>query len=146
MVTAPASKFLPCVSSCPDFLWWWTAVWKCMLNKPFPPQIASWSWCLVQEYKPWLRHLHLPSVYSYLHLPTRKTHFVFEFSENLGSRCEALGVLCTFLWVRAVAFFLPTKLLPSSKMAHVKKKIPASCYCFPKLSFCTLIYKYATIR
>jgi hypothetical protein len=22
---------------------------QCKLNKPFPPQLASWSWCLVQE-------------------------------------------------------------------------------------------------
>jgi hypothetical protein len=43
--------------SCPEFLWWWTAMWKCKLNKPFPSQLASWSWCFVQEYKPWLRQL-----------------------------------------------------------------------------------------
>jgi len=55
--SAPASKFLPCVSSCPDFLWWWTAMWKCKLNKSFPPQLAYWSWCSVQEYKPWLWHM-----------------------------------------------------------------------------------------
>jgi hypothetical protein len=24
-------------------------MWKCKLNKPFPPQLASWSWCFVQE-------------------------------------------------------------------------------------------------
>jgi hypothetical protein len=47
---------LPYVSSCPDFLRWWTAMWKCKLNKPFPPQLASWSWCFVQEDKPQLRH------------------------------------------------------------------------------------------
>jgi hypothetical protein len=34
--SAPASKFLLCVSCCPDFLWWWTAMWRCKLNKPFP--------------------------------------------------------------------------------------------------------------
>jgi hypothetical protein len=45
--SAPASKFLPCVSSSPDFHWWWTAVWKCQLNKPFLPQLASWLWCFV---------------------------------------------------------------------------------------------------
>jgi hypothetical protein len=50
--SAPAFKFLPYVSSCPDFLWWWKAMWKCKLNKPFPLQLASWSWCFVQEYKP----------------------------------------------------------------------------------------------
>ena len=22
-------------------------MWKCKLNKPFPPQLASWSWCFV---------------------------------------------------------------------------------------------------
>jgi hypothetical protein len=53
--SAPASKFLPCVSSSTDCLWWWTAMWKCKLNKPFPPQLASWSWYFVQEYKPWLK-------------------------------------------------------------------------------------------
>ena len=34
--SAPASKFLPCVSFSPDFLWWWTAMWKYKLNIPFP--------------------------------------------------------------------------------------------------------------
>ena len=29
--------------------WWWTAVWKCKPNKPFPPQLASWSWCLYRN-------------------------------------------------------------------------------------------------
>jgi hypothetical protein len=43
--SAPALRFLPCVSSCPDFLqWWWTAMWKCKPNKPIPPQLALWSW------------------------------------------------------------------------------------------------------
>jgi hypothetical protein len=49
---APASKFLPSVSSCPDFLWWWTAMWKCKLNKPFPPQLASWPWWLCMHKNP----------------------------------------------------------------------------------------------
>jgi hypothetical protein len=50
--SAPASRFLPCVSSFPDFLWWWTAMWTCKLNKPFPPQFASWSWCLCRSRNP----------------------------------------------------------------------------------------------
>jgi len=32
--------------------WWWTAVWKCKLNKPSPPQLASWSWCLCRNRNP----------------------------------------------------------------------------------------------
>jgi hypothetical protein len=32
--------------------WWWTAAWKCKLNKPFPPQLASWSWCLCRNRNP----------------------------------------------------------------------------------------------
>jgi hypothetical protein len=44
--------FLTCLSSCPDFLWWWTAMWKCKLNKPFAPQLASWSWCLCRNRNP----------------------------------------------------------------------------------------------
>ena len=32
--------------------WWWTAVWKCKPNKPFPPQLASWSWCLCRNRNP----------------------------------------------------------------------------------------------
>ena len=38
--SAPVSRFLPCLSSCPDFLWWWTVMWKCKPNKPFPLQLA----------------------------------------------------------------------------------------------------------
>jgi hypothetical protein len=56
-VSDPASKFLPCVNSSPDFPCWWTAAWNCKLNKPFPPLLASWSWCFVQEFKCWLRYL-----------------------------------------------------------------------------------------
>ena len=37
--SAPASKVLLCVDSSSDFLWWWTAVWKLKLNKPFPPNL-----------------------------------------------------------------------------------------------------------
>jgi len=47
-----SSCFLTCLSSSPDFLWWWTAMWKCKLNKPFPPLLASWSWCLCRNGKP----------------------------------------------------------------------------------------------
>jgi hypothetical protein len=34
-----SSCFLTCLSSSPDFFQWWTAMWKCKLNKPFPPQL-----------------------------------------------------------------------------------------------------------
>jgi hypothetical protein len=27
-------------------------MWKCQLNKPFPPQLASWSWCLYRNRNP----------------------------------------------------------------------------------------------
>jgi hypothetical protein len=47
-----SSCFLTCLSFSPDFLWWWTAMWKCKLNKPFPPQLASWSWCLCRNRNP----------------------------------------------------------------------------------------------
>jgi hypothetical protein len=47
-----SSCFLTCLSSSPDFLWWWTALWKCKLNKPFPPHLASWSWCLCRNRNP----------------------------------------------------------------------------------------------
>jgi len=45
--SVPASRFLPCLYSCPDFLWWWTAVSKCKPNKPFSPQPAFCSQCFV---------------------------------------------------------------------------------------------------
>lgn len=38
--SAPASRFLSYLSSCPDSLQWRTTVWKCKLNKPLPPQLA----------------------------------------------------------------------------------------------------------
>ena len=37
--SAPASKFLHCLYFCPHFLWWWTATWKCKLNKTSPPNL-----------------------------------------------------------------------------------------------------------
>jgi hypothetical protein len=40
-------SFLPCLSSCPDFLQLGTATWKCKPNKPFSPQPDFWSWFLV---------------------------------------------------------------------------------------------------
>ena len=45
--SAPASKFLPCFSSCPDFLQWWTTMWKYKSDKPFPFQLAFLSWCFI---------------------------------------------------------------------------------------------------
>lgn len=35
-----ASRFLPCWSSYPNFLLWWTMMWKFKLNRPFPPEVA----------------------------------------------------------------------------------------------------------
>ena len=34
------SGFCPCLCPCPDFLQWWTVMWKSKANKPFPPQVA----------------------------------------------------------------------------------------------------------
>jgi hypothetical protein len=31
---------------------WWTAMWKCKQNKPFPPQFVSWLWCLCRNRNP----------------------------------------------------------------------------------------------
>jgi len=42
--SAPASKFLTCLHSCPKFLWWWTVIWKYKPTKPLPPQLVFWSW------------------------------------------------------------------------------------------------------
>ena len=48
-VSAPASE----PAWVPAWLpWWWTAIWKCKLNKPFPSQLASWSWCLCRNRNP----------------------------------------------------------------------------------------------
>jgi hypothetical protein len=44
--------FLTCLSSSSDFFWWWAAMWKCKLSKFFPPQLASWSWCLCRNRNP----------------------------------------------------------------------------------------------
>jgi hypothetical protein len=38
--------------SCPDFLQCWTARWKCKPTKPFPPQLAFWSWCAITTIEP----------------------------------------------------------------------------------------------
>ena len=54
-VSAPASKFLPWVSSCPDFLQWWATTWKCKPNKPFLLQVASCHNVSSQQWKPLLR-------------------------------------------------------------------------------------------
>jgi hypothetical protein len=42
-----ASGFLPCLSSCPDFLNWWTAIREYKPNKSFPPQFVIWIWCFI---------------------------------------------------------------------------------------------------
>ena len=49
--SAPASRFLPSLSSCPDFLWWWAAIWKHKPDKPFFPPVCFWVMVF-----PWLRH------------------------------------------------------------------------------------------
>jgi len=69
---APASRFLPCLSSCPDFLQWWTVIWRCKLHKPFPPGVAHGI--SSQREQPWLRpcllllstSLHVGACYSLL--------------------------------------------------------------------------------
>lgn len=40
-----ASRFLLCVSSCPDFFQGWTMMWMCKPNKPFPT--CLWLRCLI---------------------------------------------------------------------------------------------------
>jgi hypothetical protein len=47
-----SSCFQICLSSSPNLLWWWTAVWKCKPDKPFPLQLAFWSWCLCRNRNP----------------------------------------------------------------------------------------------
>ena len=47
--SVPASMFLPCFSSCPDYLQWWTVLWKCKSKKPFPPPSFFWLWCIFQS-------------------------------------------------------------------------------------------------
>jgi hypothetical protein len=37
--SAPASRFLPSLSSCPHCFWWWTVILNCEWNKPFPPKL-----------------------------------------------------------------------------------------------------------
>lgn len=34
---SPASRFHPCMNYCPDFLRWWTMIWKYRPNKLFSP-------------------------------------------------------------------------------------------------------------
>lgn len=51
VASVPASKILPCLSSCCDFLQWWRSMWKCELNKPFPPHLTFCSWCIVAAIK-----------------------------------------------------------------------------------------------
>lgn len=43
LASAPASSFLSCLSACPDFLRWWTMMWKC---NHFPPS-GLCSWCFI---------------------------------------------------------------------------------------------------
>ena len=40
-------RLLPRVSSSVSFLQWWTVLWNYKVNKPFPSQLACWSWCIV---------------------------------------------------------------------------------------------------
>lgn len=37
--------YLSCPASCPDFLWWWTVIWKSKPN-PSSPKLL-WSWCFI---------------------------------------------------------------------------------------------------
>lgn len=67
--SASASGILPCLSSYPDFLQWWTAMPKCKPNELFPPnllfgqclvaaietQIKTRNMCLIQQAVPFLK-------------------------------------------------------------------------------------------
>jgi hypothetical protein len=44
--SVPASRFLPCLSSCPHFLWWWTGSGSISHIKSFLPELL-WSWCFI---------------------------------------------------------------------------------------------------
>lgn len=57
--SASGSRFLPSLSSCPDFLRRWTKMWKCKPNKPLPPQVTStllWisTWALISDINAYL--------------------------------------------------------------------------------------------
>lgn len=44
--SAPASRFLQCISFCPNFPQWWTATWNCKLKlNPFFSPSCFGSWC-----------------------------------------------------------------------------------------------------
>jgi hypothetical protein len=46
---APAFRFLPCLSSHPDFLRWWSVMCMCQQEKPFPSQDAFGDGVLSQR-------------------------------------------------------------------------------------------------
>jgi hypothetical protein len=50
--SAPASKFLPCLSSCLDFLWWWAAMWKLSWINPFLPNLLLFHAVLCRNTNP----------------------------------------------------------------------------------------------
>ena len=127
--SAPASKFLPCLSSCPDFLWWWRTMWKCKLNKPFPPQLASWPWCLCwnrnldQGLIFWVSHPFTPhgnviNISSWHTQLARKSYWlllqgVCSFGHSLHNSLPLLlsKLLSSILWT--FASLLPALLLPA---------------------------------
>lgn len=45
--SAPASKSLPCTSSCPHCFWWGSVIRKCERNKPFTSRLL-FVWCFVK--------------------------------------------------------------------------------------------------
>lgn len=59
-VLAPAFRFLPRLSSCLDFLQWWSTLWKCEPNKPFHPQAALGMVCHRSKEAPTKRNMILP--------------------------------------------------------------------------------------
>ena len=103
-VSAPASRFLPCLSSCPDFLQWWTVIWKCKVNKPFPLQVAFWpgilspvTVCSRTVLRGLLHFLYLPNgeYLSGFHFQLLSIMLMF-FSNGYPNGCEVLSQVSDF--------------------------------------------------
>jgi hypothetical protein len=45
--SAPTTRFLPCLISCPGSFQWWTTLWNFKPDKHFAFQFAIWSWCFI---------------------------------------------------------------------------------------------------
>lgn len=119
--SAPASKALPCTSSCPHCFWWGPVIWKCERNKPFTSRLL-FVWCFVKTIVT-LTESHSLLMFSWILLISLQTENFLRWFQNLISLIYSMASFAfaslTFVILCSYVFTIFFNWKSAMKILHV---------------------------